>query len=189
MLDDATEQKWLAITLGDDEAAQAMTLPRELRHSLYGDVLSFGPAANEVTRMLAAVDSAKEGKSVAKLFELLDSLAWSNHLTEPLSGLNAPTRSVWKTAEKDGYADLEELLIAACAEKNHGAFYYGARILGWMLNGQYIFRREDVATDAAPIRIANQILDILELPRLHGVFTPAPKDYSKWSYQRMYGAS
>lgn len=189
MLDEATEQKWLAVAVGDDEAAQAMSLPRELRHSLYGDVLSFGPAANEVTRMLAAVDSAKDGKTVAKLFDLLDSLAWANHLTEPLAGLNAPNRSIWKTAQKDGYDDLEQLLITACAENNQGAFYYGTRILGWMLNGQYIFRREDVAMDAAPIRTANQILDILELPHLRGVFTPAPKDYSKWSYRRMYGAS
>lgn len=186
-LDDALEQKWLAVTVGDDEAVQAMSLPRELRRSLYGDVLRLGPAANEVDKMLGAVKVGLVSHLAPQLFELLDSLGWSNSLNEPLGGLNAPKRSIWATACKDGYEELEQLLATACAINQKGATYSGTRVLGLMLNGQYVFHREDIAMNSVHITKANQILSLLDLPPLHGVFTPPPKNYSRWSYNKMYG--
>lgn len=40
--------EWLTLALGEKEATEAMQLPQPLLISLYGDVLSYGPAANQI---------------------------------------------------------------------------------------------------------------------------------------------
>lgn len=50
--------EWLLLTLGDDEAAQAMSLPSELRRVIYSDVYTYGPAAPRVLELADCLTKA-----------------------------------------------------------------------------------------------------------------------------------
>lgn len=50
--------EWLLLSLGDDEAAQAMTLPAELRRVVYAETYEYGPAASRVLEFAACLENA-----------------------------------------------------------------------------------------------------------------------------------
>lgn len=51
----AVALQWLTLALGEDEATEALQLPQHLLISLYGDVLAYGPAANQIVGVAAVM--------------------------------------------------------------------------------------------------------------------------------------
>lgn len=74
----AAAAHWLALALGKDESRKAMQLPTEIRESLYGDVLWYGPAASQIADFIAALANTKGSNMV---WNQLEWLVWDSQLT------------------------------------------------------------------------------------------------------------
>lgn len=56
--------EWLFMSLGVDEAAEAMKLSEELRRTLYSDIYTYGPAAARVMEFSSALNKANRHNDV-----------------------------------------------------------------------------------------------------------------------------
>lgn len=177
----ATVQRWLSATLPEDEVSKAIQLPEEVLYSLYGNILRFGPAGEEVAKVLEAIDSMM-GRGAPSLSSKLDSLrrVSSTRFLAPITkdGFNL---SSWVFKNGDNSL-VEKLRDPNMSNPIHSDYLLGVYVLCWMLNGQYIFPREAIDHSSPFVEEANSILRMLDFPPLAGSFyakgTPK-KSYSK----------
>lgn len=150
--DEVTAAQWLRLAYGDEAAFQVMGLSRELRGSLYPDVLRWGPAGDQIAAFVAAVNDVlmkrlHPGKSSALLTEL------------------------------SGVAGVKHGRVVGFLGRRLGEVPYpvydGVSVVMRFLDGQYQFTAEDAAADADTVQLVNKILDGLGLPALGGVFVGA----------------
>lgn len=158
---DDTLRSWLAVRYGDDEAARAMTLPRDLLNHMYGSILKYGPAAEEIPRIIQAARNAD-------VLDVLPSLRrvsemWFDASCLRLYGVNTNFQG-WLISR--GHSPITRLVANASSEFTVAAD--GWRMLFWLMNGQYIFPTGMVDPDSEYVKEANKILTWLNLPLLGG---------------------
>lgn len=151
--DEVTAAQWLRLAYGDEAASQVMGLSRELRESLYPDVLRWGPAGEQIAAFVAAVNDV---------------------LVKRLT----PGRSWASLAKLSGVAGVKYGRVVGFLGHRLGEVPYpvydGVSVVMRFLDGQYQFTAEDVAAaDAETVQLVNKILNDLGLPALGGVFVGA----------------
>lgn len=170
----STAHAWLWLAYGEAEASEAMALPSELRMALYGDVLLYGPAGNDIAACLAAVKEALSGSDTERI-ALNGALAgiylgwYDAHLfagacetltnwvvTHPEVGL----ASVFSQTSHD---------MPGLASQNAG----GLNFLMWLLTGQHLFHSGEIVMSSSYAVKANAILTSLALPELGGALVDA----------------
>lgn len=165
----ATVRRWLSMTLDEGEVNRAVQLPEEILYSLYGNILRFGPAGEEVANVLEAIDSMMS-RGAPSLSSKLDSLrrVSSTRFLEPLTkdGFNL---SSWIFKNGDNSL-VEQLREPTMKTPIHTDYMLGVYVLLWMLNGQYVFPREAIDHSSPFIKEANSILRMLDFPPLAGSF-------------------
>lgn len=162
--------QWIAIAHGQEEADAAMKLSRELRETLYSNVITYGPAAEQVATFNDAVAASYPSRSVDSLLGALAAKAehrvgayddwtefyhsWVNsqHLTDLQVNLqNAVDRKVVWSGRTQAV----------------GATY----TLVYLLTVQHLWSEELAWKSRKLIKPANRVLSILGLAPLAGVFT------------------
>lgn len=147
--DEITAAEWLRLAYGVEAASQMMGLSKELRESLYGDVLKWGPAGDQIAAFVAVVNDV-----LVKRIEPIQS-----------SGLLAQLSEV--AGVKHG--SVVGFLGVRLGEVPH-PIYDGVSVVMKFLNGQYQFTAEETASDGNVVQLVNDILGRLGLPALGGVF-------------------
>lgn len=158
---DDTLRSWIAARYGDDEAARAMTLPRDLLNQMYGSILKYGPAAEEIPRLIQAARNAD-------VLDVLPSLRrvsemWFDANCLRLYGVNTNFQG-WLISR--GHSPITRLVANASLEFTVAAD--GWRMLFWLMNGQYLFPAGMVSPDSDYVKESNRILSWLNLPPLGG---------------------
>lgn len=146
--DEATAREWVRLKFGEEAASNVMGLSQELRDSLYGDVLHWGPAGDEIAAFVVAVNAA-----------LVD--GWAGRLDSRLTGLAG--------SFGNKYGSVVGFIGRGLVGKPYSV-YDGVTVVMAVLNGQYVFMAEDVAGEGELVGQVNAVLEILRLPALSGVF-------------------
>lgn len=176
-------RKWLVLAYGDSAAEEAMTLPWDLRLSLYGSVLLYGPAGDEIRRLIDALDKAllAEASEFAQGL-ILERPIWATLLRleqlriDPYFVLGAGDLTVWAQREenRDWYFRLRSDLNLITLRNQAGVLP-----LLMLLNGQYLFEPGLVALDSPFLQRANSLLGLLGIPSLRGALAvPAMEAHS-----------
>lgn len=71
LLDEAVAREWLSSAYGEDAALVAAGLPAEVRNGVYWDVLTYGPAFQEVGAFFAAVESVKDSDQLQECLQAM----------------------------------------------------------------------------------------------------------------------
>lgn len=162
---------WLRIAYGDSEAEAAMLLPPSLREELYGDVLWFGPAADELN--LFAYQMAEANPAREKNDAIEDAL-WNVHNKLNAVGSTGPGQfaqmSIHLWANEAGcdilkiqFMNLDEHSIYREWQTNNAM-----SLVCWFVTGQYLFS-DDLIQECQPyLADVEYVLDLLELPHLRG---------------------
>lgn len=162
-MDEDSAREWVFVAHG----ALAAGLPAEIRRELYGDVQMWGPAAEDVAVLLAALNRVLPpayykacGEVGALLMTLADGVtAGGMVLRDEVAHMLQTSRLEWTL----------EIFCPAMHSKDWEV-YQGVSIVLWMLNGQYLFSADDVAGEGALVDQVNTILVTLGLSELQGVF-------------------
>lgn len=165
-------RKWLVLAYGDSAAAEAMALPWDLRLSLYGSVLLYGPAGDEIRRLIDTLDEALlvEASEFTQGL-ILERPIWATLLRleqlriDPYFILGAGDLTVWAHREenRDWYFRLRSDLNLITLRNQAGVLP-----LLMLLNGQYLFEPGLVALDSPFLQRANKLLGLLGIPSLQG---------------------
>ena len=149
--DEVTAAEWVRLAYGEEAASKVLGLSKELRESLYGDVLRWGPAGDQIVVFLHSVN---------------DFLMPNQH-----SVLEALLNDLSETAG-DKYGRVVGFLSFTLVDKPYSV-YDGISVVMRFLDGQYQFTAEEAAeavSDGDVVRSVERIFDWLGLPALGGVF-------------------
>lgn len=167
----STAHAWLWLAYGEQEASEAMALPSELRMALYGDVLLYGPAGNEIAACLASVKEVLS-RSETERITLNKALAgiylgwYDTHLFAEA----CETLTNWVVTHPE--VELASVFsrtshdVPGLSSENAG----GLNFLMWLLTGQYLFRSDEIVMSSSYAVKANAILASLALPELRPTF-------------------
>lgn len=151
---------WLELAYGSAEASRIMGLPTELRESLYGDVLTYGPAGEQIAKVIKAVPH----RPMSDTIELWDSIV--------RLGNAFPYEDEQEPFTEWAFLVQPELDAAIAKASRSGSldFTNGFQLLLWALNGQHLFPPHVVSfvSAAGLIDDVNKVLAILEWLPLSG---------------------
>lgn len=173
-LPDNTAATWIKLAYDDGEAARILSLPEELQWQLYGNVMRYGPAGEEIVALFEALKVAPQDEVKSALLFLNDNeqesfTAVSLRITSISPGGLAPG---WVSIE-DYLRDETPNVIPDSLNLRSGEVTLmrrGLRCLAWMLNAQYPELNELVLPlDAHYIESANLLLQQLGLKPLQDV--------------------
>lgn len=142
---------WIEAATGSPVvAAQAMQLPAELRQSLYGDVMEYGPAGERIGELYTAIYDMAVYTNGPELLNLLIELA-------PAEEAIRRQRDKQKGSSYKAFVILEDRLrtlaegytpywlgeTGRVPDAKHLNAIWGAFALGWMLSMPYLLPDDD----------------------------------------------
>lgn len=167
---EASEQ-WLTIAYGHDEAQAAMLLPESLREELYGDVLWFGPAADELNRFAYRM---AEANPVGTTNNLIEDALWNVHHKLNAVGQSSTggfiQMSIHSWSNHTGCEILKVQFMNLDEHSLHRAWQTNnaMSLMCWFITGQYLFSDELIRECEPYLADVEYVLDLLELPHLQG---------------------
>ena len=163
ILSDDIMQEWLSLVHGVDEAERAMRLPADVRQSMYWAMTYYGPAGEEVVAFLTAVEAGLKKDNPDE---------WLSHSLSWLGGAYYSEFVVRGVALQEWTVSALPANQSSILNSAFGTFKLdvrsGVAALGWLLTGQYLFQPELVANGYSDVLRANEVLEHLQLPALHG---------------------
>lgn len=163
---------WIEAATGSSVvAAQAMQLPDELRQSLYGDVMEYGPAGERIGELYSAIYDMAVYSNGPELLNLLIGLAPADDAAK--TQLDSQKGSSYKAfviledrlrTLAEGYTPYWLGETGRVPDAKHLNAIWGAFSLGWMLSMPYLLPDDD-ALDPY-IDDANFFLRKLGLPAI-----------------------
>lgn len=150
---------WLELAYGAAEASRIMGLPAELRESLYGDVLTYGPAGEQIAKVI-----------VVPHRPMSDTIELWNFIVQ--LGNAFPYEDEQEPFTEWAFVVQSELnaVIAKASGSGSLDFTNGFQFLLWALNGQHLFPPHiaSFVTTAGLADDVNKVLGILGWPPLGG---------------------
>lgn len=167
LLQNQSAHRILQAALSDAEYQTAVELPEELRTSLYPELLTYGPAYEDIQKFysrMAATNTLEEANFTK---EGVRKLGW------PVVGNGAAEVVAWSRAEKIDLSERFADLALQCAADRKivnwdREFTRGFVYICWLLTGQYLFPSQLVAETQPDWVLVNNALERLGLPPLTG---------------------
>lgn len=161
----------LQVALSDDEYQTASGLPEELVTNLYPELLTYGPAYEDIQRFYSRMAATNTLEEANLTKEGVRKLGWL------VVGNGAADVTAWSRAEKiDLSARFADLALQCAADRKivkwdrefNREFTRGFVYICWLLTGQYLFPSQLVAETQPDWTLANTALERLSLPPLAG---------------------
>lgn len=158
----------LQVALSDGEYQIASALPDELRTSLYPELLTYGPAYEDIQHFysrMVATNTLEEARFTKEGVRSLGT-----------GGAQKRTANIISWIRGEGQIDLSnrfaDLALECAADRSivnwDREFTRGFIYLCWLLTGQYIFSAEFIQETQPDWALANTALERLSLPPLTG---------------------
>lgn len=168
------QQVCLLTAYGLDMTSEISSLPEELRNSLYGDVLKYGPAVTQIQECLERVlRDYKANKEIATLLKFLSNGMQESYPTRNLflrvdAYSRTPYRNIVSAWGAELHWNISELVWKEQLELRSKE---GLIFLFWLLNGQHLFDPAMINPRPKFTYHANRLLKQIGMPPLEGAMT------------------